>query len=77
MKTTRSLREQGYEDARQGKPIEAYLDVRLKRHTESKRAEYEIGWRGYWQDEMIKQHTRPGKLRTCEGEVIHVLEKKD
>jgi hypothetical protein len=39
------LRKIGERDARAGKPIEAFYDVPLVRHTEALRASYEIGYR--------------------------------
>lgn len=40
-----SLRDVGELDAVAGKPISAFYKLRLPRHSESKRAEYEIGYR--------------------------------
>lgn len=39
------MRRLGAEDARAGKPIEAFYDIPKIRHTEGLRAEYEIGYR--------------------------------
>lgn len=47
---TRRLRDIGYQDALAGKPIDAFKDVPLARHSESLRAEYEIGYRAAKQE---------------------------
>jgi hypothetical protein len=39
------MRRLGEEDAKAGKPIEAFYDIPKIRHTEGMRAEYEIGYR--------------------------------
>lgn len=39
------VRQQGRDDYAAGKPITAYYDMPLKRHTESMRGFYEMGWR--------------------------------
>jgi len=45
VKNSRDLRMAGEHDFLAGKPITAFYSLLLKRHNETARAEYEIGWR--------------------------------
>lgn len=51
---SRRLRDTGAQDARAGKPIDAFYDIPKIRHTEGMRAAYEIGYRVV-KDEMREE----------------------
>ena len=55
-----TLRELGEQDAKAGKSIEAFFEIKGIRHNEVQRAEYEIGYRA-----ERKEHKREPKHTCC------------
>ena len=45
-----NFRARGFSDAQEGKTINAFYEISGYRHTESLRAEYEIGWRAFQEE---------------------------